>query len=132
MSKEAQDTYIELFNNKADEFFKELAVSFPDIKPFAYVKTGLSMLRNINPRRPVEIFHTHVYVQYKDVLLRRDEEFFFNTTYDLSRTTAVEYWLDFIDCIRNIWKTLDSAEKEVIWKYFQVLIILNEKVHGSK
>lgn len=131
-SKEAHDVYVEMFNNKADEFFKTLVTSFPEIKPFGFVKTGLTMLRNVNPKRPIEIFNKYVYAHYKDVIQRRDEEFFLNNTYDLSKSTAVEYWLEFIENIRHIWKTLDNDEKDVIWKYFHVLIILNEKAYHGK
>jgi hypothetical protein len=126
----ANSVYIDMFNSKLDEFIKELVHSFPEVKPFAFIKTAITMLKNVNPKRPIEIFHKYVHDVYKEFIINKDEQFFLNANYDMSQTTAVEYWQEFIDNIRDIWFTLDDAEKEAIWRYFHILLVLDEKMYA--
>jgi hypothetical protein len=124
MSKAA--VYFDLFNSKAEEFIKELTTSFPDIKQFQTFRSGFSLLKNLDNKKPQDIFNTYVYIEYKDYILKRNEEFFLHNVVEFE-STRKDQWLEFIANIRNIWKTLDEDNKDVIWKYFQVLVTLNEK-----
>lgn len=122
----SKPTFHGLFNTKAEEFIKDLTVSFPDIKQFHSFGLGFIFLMKTNPQKPQEIFHTYVYTKYKDHILQRDEDFFLMTDIPI-QSDRQDYWLDFIGNIRQIWQTLDANNKEIIWKYFQVLVALNEK-----
>jgi hypothetical protein len=124
MSKAA--VYFDLFNSKAEEFIKELTTSFPDIKQFQTFRSGFSLLKNLDNKKPQDIFNTYVYIEYKDYILKRNEDFFLHNVVEFE-STRKDQWLEFIANIRNIWKTLDEDNKDVIWKYFQVLVTLNEK-----
>lgn len=124
MSKAA--VYFDLFNSKAEEFIKELTTSFPDIKQFQTFRSGFSLLKNLDNKKPQDIFNTYVYIEYKDYILQRNEDFFLHNLVEFE-STRKDQWLEFIANIRNIWKTLDEDNKDVIWKYFQVLVTLNEK-----
>jgi hypothetical protein len=121
-----KDKYIILFNEKTEEFVKELIQSFPNIKQFTYFKTGFMFLRNIDMKKPQEIFNKYIYSKYKDQLIAGDEEFFLKENYGVGKDKQ-EDWEEFIDNIRDIWRTLDKPSKEAIWKYFKVLVFLNEK-----
>mgnify|MGYP003704893461 CR=1 FL=1 len=118
--------YYDLFNTKVEEFGKELITSFPNIKQFATFKSGFTFLKNLDVKKPQEIFNTYIYSEYKTQILNRNEEFFLKNNIKIS-SSRVEYWFDFIDHIRGIWKDLDDENKDVIWKYFHLLITLNEK-----
>lgn len=123
----SKEAFFNLFNDKADEFFKDLINSFPNIADFRKFKSGLMMLRNVNPKMPQQVFHKYVISKYKDAMLIRDESVFLNNTYDEVEGKEKEQWLQFIDQIKSIWKTLDDNNKDVVWKYFNVLIVLSEK-----
>jgi hypothetical protein len=118
--------YIDMFNQKLEEFFKELCESFPEIKHFTYVKSGFAFWKNLDDRKPQEFFNNYVYTKYKDQIKNRNEDFFLETKYEIY-SNSKEYWMEFIDNIRQIWATLDEDNKTVIWKYFMILIVLNEK-----
>jgi hypothetical protein len=118
--------YIDLFNSKAEEFIKELTSSFPDIKQFQTFRSGFNLLKNLDKKKPQDVFNTYVYIEYKDYILQRNEVFFMNNDVEIT-STRKDQWLEFISNIRDIWKTLDDDNKDVIWKYFQVLVTLNEK-----
>jgi len=122
-----KEVYYNLFNDKVDEFFKDLIQSFPNITDFRKFKTGLMMLRNVNSKMPQQVFQMYVLSKYRDAMLNSDETVFLNHTYEEVDGNEKEYWLKFIDQIKKIWKTLDDSNKRVIWKYFHVLIVLSDK-----
>lgn len=124
MSKTA---FFERFNEKTDEFIKDLTTSFPDIEQFRYFKSGFTMLKNFDPKSPQRIFNTYISTSYRDYILNRDESFFLDHDINVNASERKEYWNEFISYIKEIWKGLDESNKDVIWKYFHVLLILNDK-----
>lgn len=122
----SKTVYFDLFNSKAEEFIKELTASFPDIKQFQTFRSGFNLLKNLDSKKPQGIFNTYVYTEYKDYILQRNEDFFLHNEVEIT-STRKDQWLEFIANIRTIWRTLDEDNKDVIWKYFQVLVTLNEK-----
>lgn len=124
MSKTA---FFERFNDKTEEFIKDLTASFPTIEQFKYFKSGFTMLRNFDPKSPQRIFNTYINSSYREYILNRDESFFLNHDIDVHSSERKEYWNEFINYIKDIWKTLDEDNKEIIWKYFHVLLVLNDK-----
>lgn len=118
--------YIDLFNEKTEEFLKELAGSFPEVQQFSQFKSGFSFLKNIDKKQPQQIFNTYVYNEFKEHIINENEAFFLTNEYDI-KSERKEHWTEFIKNIRNIWCGLDKDNKDVIWKYFKVLVVLNEK-----
>lgn len=118
--------FYDIFNEKTEEFLKELSTSFPDIVQFSHFKTGFMFLKSFDRKQPQSIFNTYVYVPYKDKILAQDEGFFLTNDYDI-QSDSKESWVQFIDNIRAVWTGLSDANKDVIWKYFKVLVVLNEK-----
>lgn len=131
MAMSTKKTYVELFNAKVEEFIRELTTSFPDIKQFSSFKAGFHLLKNLDVTKPVDIFDTYVCKTYKNKIIEKDETFFLTNEVDLTKTSYVDYWQDFIENIRLVWKELDNDEKDVIWKYFHILIVLNDKVNNA-
>lgn len=120
--------YYELFNDKADEFLKDLIDNFPNFSAeFKRIKTCMMMLRNVDPKGPLRIFNDFVLKKYKDAILKKDESVFLEETVFDIYSNRKEYWLEFIDNIKSLWKDLNDDNKEVIWKYFHVLVVLTEK-----
>ena len=119
--------YCELFNAKADEFMKELGKSFPELKQISAFRSGFNLLKNLDVKKPQEVFNTYVYNEYKDYIVNKNEDFFLTNDVEIT-TDSKDYWLDFIKTIRGVWKSLDDENKDVVWKYFHVLVALNEKI----
>jgi len=120
--------YYELFSDKADEFLKELVDNFPDFSTeFKRIKTGMMMLRNVDPKAPQRIFNEYVLNKYRDAILKKDESVFLEETQFDIYSNRKEYWLEFIDNLKLIWKNLSPDNKEIIWKYFHVLVVLTDK-----
>ncbi len=120
--------YYELFNDKADEFLKELIDNFPPYAfQFKHIKTGMTVLRNLDPKKPQHIFNDYILRKYKDAILKKDESVFLEETQFDIYSNRKEYWLEFIENLKMIWKDLSAENKEIIWKYFHVLVVLTEK-----
>jgi len=123
--------FYEKFNETCDEFCKDIIASFPNIEAFKHIKVGLNIIKNLDMKSPQRVFHNHIYItQYKDMILMRNEDFFLTKDDFNLRHSSVEkkeYWSDFINSIRNIWRNLPGTDKDIIWKYFHILLILSEK-----
>lgn len=123
--------FYNIFNEKMLEFAKELCDVFPNVGEFKRFRSGVLMLQNLEPKTLENIFRTYVVSKYKDQLLNKDESFFLeHNEYDI-QSQRTDYWLSLIDQIKDMWKTLDSENREVIWKYFHVMIVLSDKCHSS-
>lgn len=124
---EKKEVYYNLFNEKAEEFLKEITSNFPDVKQFQIFKTSFNLMKTYDIKKPQQIFHSYVYEEYGDFLLRRDERFFLETNVNIT-SRRVEYWQEFIQNIRDIWKNLTEEDKQAIWQYFIILVKINEKI----
>lgn len=116
------------FNDTADEFCKDLVATFPEVKEFKQLKSGLLLLKNVNERQPRELFHKFVAENFRDEILAKDERFFLHEVHNhdlLGGETS--QWQNVLTLLRALWGNLSEANKNNIWKYFQVLIVLDDR-----
>jgi hypothetical protein len=120
-----------IFNEKMLEFAKDLCTVFPNVAEFKRFRSGVLMLQNLEPRTLENIFRTYVLLKYKDKILSKNEDFFLEHNEFEIHSQKTDYWLTLIDEIKKMWVNLDSDNKDTIWKYLQIMIILSEKCHSS-
>lgn len=125
----SRQIYFDRFNEKTEEFIKDLNVAFPEVEQFKYFRSGFHMVKNLDPKTPQNIFNTYVSATYREYILNKDESFFLS--HEVEIPTYKDYWQEFIDYIKKIWKTLDTDNKEIIWKYFHVLLVLSDKCKST-
>jgi hypothetical protein len=119
-------TYYECFNNKLEEFLQDLSSSFPDVKDFKLVKNGLQLAKTIDVKMPQRVFDENVANRFEERIIKKDEQFFLTENYaDILEDNNVD--LDVVSKIKDIWSSLDDCDKDTIWKYLHVLVILNRK-----
>ena len=119
-------TYHECFNAKLDEFLKDLIDCFPGMKDIKLLKSGLQLSRTMDITLPQKVFNEHIHDIYENNILNKDESFFMNENYQhIVDTHGLE--LDVISKIKTMWTDLSVNNKDVIWKYLQVLVLLNRK-----
>jgi hypothetical protein len=120
--------FYELFNEKTDEFFKDLIIAFPNIEQFKILRSGFNLIKNFDHKKPQKIFNSYIGSLYKDMILTKNEEFFLQKKdFDIYYNTEKEYWESFINYLRNIWTNVNNTDKESIWKYLHILLILSHK-----
>lgn len=121
---------VKCFNDKMNEFVKDLLKLYPDDSDFQTLKTSINMLNVIDDRKLMKLFKKYV-GNYTDKLLNKDETFFLNHDYNDEISELEDDKVDLsnglINKIKNYWKELSSDNKEVVWKYFKVLILLCDK-----
>ena len=113
---------IKKFNKIVNEFADELSAILPNDKNIAIFKSHLSVVGMLDDTQIIKNFIEHVY-PYKKNILDKDEEFFLETEIKHDH----DYLSDSLH-IKQLWKDkLSDSNKEIVWKYFQVLIVLSEK-----
>lgn len=127
-------TYHKLFNQKADEFFRDIIEGFPRtpeydnvISEFKTLKSGFNLLKNVDDKTPQRVFRDYVLVTYRDKIMNQDETFFLDKDDFEITSKRKEYWIDFIGKIKMAWTSMDDSSKDIIWKYFKLLALLSDK-----
>lgn len=127
--------FIRLFNTKAEEFCKDLVSSFPEVNEFKRLKTALLLLTNVDEKKPHEIFGKFMNEHFREKILKKDESFFMNEFHE--HTHVMQHipgadesqWDRIVELLRSLWSGLNNDNKEIIWKYFHVLIAVHDKCH---
>jgi hypothetical protein len=123
-----KSVFINLFNQKAEEFCKDLVLTFPEVNEFKQLKSGLLLLKNVDVKKPREFFNNYVGINFKHQILSKDESFFLTEVQNHVQVGMENaQWQTVIALLRRLWATLNDDNKESIWKYFQVLVAINEK-----
>ena len=119
------------FNEKMLEFSKDLCDGFPTIAEFSRLRTGILLLQNVEPKTLERIFRTYVLTKYRNHLVNKDETFFLeHQEFEIS-SSRTDYWLGLIAELKSIWLTLNDDNKNIIWKYFQIMTVLSDKCQSS-
>jgi hypothetical protein len=108
-----------------DNFFNDLCNTFPNNKELNIFKEKFSLLRKANSSIIVDYFVMYVY-PFKQNIISKDENFFLDGG-GQGEITA-EAGLKFRDNIKKLWVSdMSDENKEVVWKYFKVFILLCER-----
>lgn len=127
----------ERFNQKAYELFSDLSTNFPNIAEFKKLKAGFLMISNMDVKLPEKVFKEYVSVKFRDYILTQNEEFFLqHDDYQVwsgtpNSSKSKDHWKDFINEIKAVWINLDKDNKDIIWKYFHILLILSDKCNTA-
>lgn len=116
------------FNTQLERLVKDLITYFPESKDFKLFESSFQLLKQANPRKILELFKIHILSKYKQYILDKNEHFFLSNDYnDIVATNDNNYAELLMLRLKDNWSSIDDKNKEIIWKYFQVLIVLSEK-----
>jgi hypothetical protein len=122
---------VEIFNNKLNEFLNDLIKIHDDSDLFAF-KTSLKMLICVDSKKPIRMFNKHVSIPYSERIVNTDDEFFLEKDY-MDDVESVGKDVDFnyglVNKIKEFWKDMTDANKEIVWKYLNLLVLLCDKFH---
>jgi len=139
-SKTQQLTNVGMFYKQIGDFKDKIILileQFGKQKEIVELKKYYDKLiefKNINPRKPIELFYEHGVLAYIDDILVRNDKFFMKHVSSLIENEEIgdKHDVMFISHIKEIWGDLQETVKNNIWKYIQVLSILAENVVGDK
>jgi hypothetical protein len=119
MSKPA---YINQFNSVVVKFLEDLYTILPDEKDIYIFQNQIETLTMFNKSILIDNFIEKVY-KYKKNILDKDENFFLTNELDIEEndiSKAIH--------LKSLWKNkLRNENKEIIWKYFKLLIVISDK-----
>jgi len=121
--------FLDIFNKKLLEFAKDLVYIFPTVRDFQIFKTACEWSICIDPSSPQSFFNSLIVVPFKEKILIKDESFFLDESYEDFSDYMNHYGhdLNLVNKLKKIWVTLDDENKEIIWKYMQVLLCISLK-----
>ena len=126
MASSHKSVFIERFNTTVQEFVSQLCILCPNIQEFHTFKTGLSVLLLCDVTQIQKFFDKHIAMKYREQIMNKDESFFLHEDYHINDEHQ-GYWKSFIETICNLWTGLSHENKETVWQYFRVLLVLNDK-----
>ena len=114
----------QIFLQQTDNFMNELCniINTGDMLLF---KEKYNFIRNANSKLIIDYFVQFVY-PFKSQIISQDDKFFLEGggQDELKDNSG----LKFRDNIKNMWLSeMSDDNKEIIWKYFKVFVILSEK-----
>jgi hypothetical protein len=121
--------YLEKFNHTLTEFIDDMILLCPDDEDYYMYKTTILASNMIDHIKICRGFHNHVSKQYGDSILDKDDSFYTNGTMIVSIDN--ETVVHFMSKVKSIWSGLTEANKNVVWKYLGILVILSRKVVAS-
>ena len=118
---------IDIFNQKFEEFIKDMIAVFPHDKDFKMMKNSFNLLKMADDKKPFEIFAKYS-PRFEEPVKNRDESFFLSSSYDDIRTQETNLTDELIDKLKSYWRNLNEENKDTIWKYLDVFFKLKTKI----
>lgn len=115
---------VELFNLKFSEFLEDLVASYPDETDLQAMHNMLAWtVKMMGPNVPQEMFNLCVAIPYGDKISAKNESFFLEECEYDTRYADI----NIINKLKAKWKNLSNDNREIVWKYMHVLMLLNTK-----
>jgi hypothetical protein len=118
------------FLQQTDNFINELCTIFPKNNAILLFREKYTFIRTANSKLILEYFVNYIY-PFKQKIMDQDESFFLDGGgQDEIKDTS---GLKFRDNIKSLWiEEMSDENKEIIWKYFKIFILLCEKYIKDK
>ena len=126
--KEKMATTLKKFTTQMTQMSEELYDIFPNDKDLMMWKEALSMLIKANPVKLMESFIYFV-LPMREKIMSRSEEFFMADDFKNTMNQKSGEDMSFMHTkICSLWKSqLNEDDKDIVWQYFQVLVVLAER-----
>ena len=118
-----------IFSTQLLSLMSTLGNRFPEDKDIQLGITGIEQLKSINNKKVVDMFVLYCY-KFRDEVMNRNDDFFLNRDFiseDLGKDSNNSGGTEIMNNLKRHWTELDTAEKDAIWKYLQVLMTLSDK-----
>ena len=118
-----------IFSTQLLSLMTTLGNRFPEDKDIQLGITGIEQLKSINNKKVVDMFVMYCY-KFREEVMKRNDDFFLNRDFiseDLGKDSNTSGGTEIMNNLKRHWGELESAEKDAIWKYLQVLMTLSDK-----
>jgi len=123
-------SYLTAFNNQLLNLVNNLSDMYPNDNILELTKTSIVFMKKNNPRKLQHMFSQYV-SKYEHEIINHDSKFLLDKNFveddlDLDNIN-IDHAKSVMLNLKKYWSTMDSESHTNIWKYLQVLIILNKK-----
>lgn len=114
---------LDLFNTQVNNLLESLYKTFPHMTHIGVLQSQLEITLMVNPRKVYTGFAKYVY-PHKEEIMSKNENYFLEDNVEIK-----EDYLSSTLKLKELWSTVLTHEnKETIWSYFQVFIVLAERI----
>ena len=119
------------FTTQLVRFFEDLAQTFPEERDIKAALEAIQGAKKINPRLILDLFIEHVARDLRNAITNEDADaiIHYARTKISTQFNEISPALTIFD---RHWATLSEPNRESIWKYLKVLLILSDKARGSQ
>ena len=121
--------YLARFNSIFVEFVQDIINIFPNDTDLPMCLTAVNAAILIDNTMLNRLFHKHV-SGMREFIMNKDEQFFLNKDFKECYTQDEEYYSYMITKVKKYWNDLEDYNKQSVWKYFTVLITLDDKINN--
>ena len=119
------------FCNMLVRFFEELKDTFPEEREIKLALSTIQDARKINPRLVLDMFVEHVGRPLREQIAKEDDLGI--ATYARSKINQqFNEILPAINIFDKHWPNLSQENRQSIWKYLKVLVVLSDKSQSTR
>ena len=121
------------FTTQLTNLSNNLSDLYPNDADLQFSKTTINLLKSTNPRQLQRIFNSYI-PKYKEQIMSKNETFLIKCDFvsnDLDKDSQSDYANSIMNNLKKYWSIMDEESKENIWKYLQVLLVLNDKCNSD-
>lgn len=130
-AKNISMSVLSAFNNQLVAFFEEMSETYPEEKDIKTATEALKVLKKMNPKLIHATFMETVHKEFREPILSRNDEYLVRRAHEIMHEKfsemAFAFWI-----FDKHWKTMTETNKNHVWDYCKVLIVLAEKVPVDK
>lgn len=119
--------YREQFNSTMVELVDDLIRTFPTDGDFRMYKIAIQGALIADKTLVHGVFREKVCSRYGEKILARDESFFLNNSYDEMKSEFSQAE-QLINKLKSCWSALTPDQRDVVWKYMRLLVLLDRKI----
>ena len=119
-------SFLSAFNSQLIKFFEDLSETFPEEKEIRAALEGLQFARKSNPRLILDMFYEHIARDLRTAILEENVE----KIIEFGRIKISKQFNEIMPALSIFdkhWSTLSDANRNIIWKYLKVLLVLCDK-----
>jgi hypothetical protein len=120
--------YNERFNETFKEFMQDLIRVFPEDVEFRMYELAIQSTMMYYPTYVGEMFFEKVTRPFEDKIMQRDSSFFLAHDYTDVLDNPHKEANAIIEKIKDCWVNMVDENKDIVWKYFRVLVLLSKKI----
>ena len=122
-------SYLKAFTTLLSNFLTELSSVFPQEAKLKAYRSATDSMITMNPRLVHKMFLKYV-MPYKEQIMKNDEAFFLNHSFDKEQAAAATNQMDLLEAVRikELWGAMSVGSKESTHQYLCQLIQVAERV----